>query len=730
MIFDSITLSDGADFINLVVASGTSFPTGSPGELFYKTDTEKLYISNGSTWGPISTDLTFTPVNKAGDTMTGALVLSADPVIPLGAASKQYVDAVATGLSLKKSVRVATTANISLSGTQTIDGVAVTAGNRVLVKNQTTASQNGIYVVASGTWARSDDADNSPVGEVIAGMFCFVSEGTLQADTGWVLVTNDSITLGTTALSFTQFTSATSIPVVTAAQIPFGSAANLLTSSSSLKWDDTIKALSLGVASTTAGSIVGAASVALSITAGFEGALNLTGGDTSNAISGPVNITGGYSGGGSSGANVNISGGGANTGYGAGSGGNVVISGGQGGSGVGSIGGSIILNSKNGYSGAGSIVFQSNSTERFRFLASGALSVGSSGSAVGTTGQVLTSNGDASPTWSTLATGFAGGSITPSGSNTGFATTIFGGQAGGAGNNGGALLLTGGIGGSTGNAGIGGAVTLRGGLGEYMATPGGYITIPGGNNLPASSTIDIVSSGAINLTSGGKSGYPSGDINLTGGSHATATNGGAGGNIVLTGGNTASNGTAGSITLSTGISTGGGTNGTIILKTNNTERLRILSSGAISIGSTGTAYGTTGQVLTSNGNAAPTWQSSPGGASLSAANVWTAAQAGAIATLTAGASVTPNFALSNNFKLAPVQNFTLAFPTNPTPGQSGLIIITQDSTGGRVVTWATGWVAAGGVKPALSTAANSVDYISYFVETSSRVFVSVVSNVS
>lgn len=133
----------------------------------------------------------------------------ADPVSAQDAATKNYVDGVASGLDIKASVRVATTANITLSGTQTIDGIAVVAGDRVLVKNQTTASANGIYVVAAGTWARSTDADTNA--EVTAGMFTFVEQGTTNADSGWVLTTDNPITLGTTALTFAQFSGAGSI---------------------------------------------------------------------------------------------------------------------------------------------------------------------------------------------------------------------------------------------------------------------------------------------------------------------------------------------------------------------------------------------------------------------------------------------------------------------------------------------------------------------------------------
>lgn len=132
-----------------------------------------------------------------------------DPTSAQDAATKAYVDAARSGLDVKLSVRAATTANITLSGTQTIDGVTLVAGDRVLVKDQTTTSQNGIYDVAAGSWARSSDADTSAV--VTAGMFCFVEEGTVAADTGYVLTTNNPITLGTTGLVFTQFSSTSSV---------------------------------------------------------------------------------------------------------------------------------------------------------------------------------------------------------------------------------------------------------------------------------------------------------------------------------------------------------------------------------------------------------------------------------------------------------------------------------------------------------------------------------------
>jgi phage-related tail fiber protein len=140
--------------------------------------------------------------------MTGALTLSGAPTSALHAATKAYVDAAIQGLDIKASCRVATTANITLSGLQTIDGVSLVAGDRVLVKDQTNAPDNGIYVVSSGAWTRATDADANE--KVTSGMYTFISEGTANHGNGWVLITPNPITLGTTALSFTQFNSTNS----------------------------------------------------------------------------------------------------------------------------------------------------------------------------------------------------------------------------------------------------------------------------------------------------------------------------------------------------------------------------------------------------------------------------------------------------------------------------------------------------------------------------------------
>lgn len=133
---------------------------------------------------------------------------AADPTQSTDLATKAYVDGLANGLDVKASVRAATTANITLSNTQTVDGVALSVGDRVLVKDQSTGSQNGIYVVASGSWTRATDFDNTPGTEVSPGTFFFVEEGTAQADNGYVVSNDTAITIGTTAIVFSQFSGA------------------------------------------------------------------------------------------------------------------------------------------------------------------------------------------------------------------------------------------------------------------------------------------------------------------------------------------------------------------------------------------------------------------------------------------------------------------------------------------------------------------------------------------
>lgn len=134
------------------------------------------------------------------DVANQKIINLADPTSATDAVTKQYVDLYINGISLKAPVRAATTAAITLSAPQTIDGVSVIAGDRVLVKDQASALTNGIYVVAAGAWSRATDADSSA--EVVPGLTVFVTEGTVNGDKQFSLTTNGPITLNTTALAF------------------------------------------------------------------------------------------------------------------------------------------------------------------------------------------------------------------------------------------------------------------------------------------------------------------------------------------------------------------------------------------------------------------------------------------------------------------------------------------------------------------------------------------------
>lgn len=144
-------------------------------------------------------------LSLSGGTMTGALTLSGAPSADLHAATKAYVDNVVSGLNFHNPVKAATTANITLSGPQTVDGVSLVAGDRVLVKDQTNQTENGIYVVASLAWSRAADADNTPSGELAGGDFVFVLNGTVNAGFGFVCSNTSAITIGTTNITYVPF---------------------------------------------------------------------------------------------------------------------------------------------------------------------------------------------------------------------------------------------------------------------------------------------------------------------------------------------------------------------------------------------------------------------------------------------------------------------------------------------------------------------------------------------
>lgn len=151
-------------------------------------------------------------VLKSGDTMSGTLSMGShfitnllDPINPQDAATKNYVDAARTGLNTKTPVQVATTTNIAaLTGLLTIDGYTTIAGDRVLVKDQTTQSQNGIYVASAGAWSRASDMSTS----IKEGDYVFVDLGTTWARSSWVVTSVDPMTVGTSAVVWTRYNAA------------------------------------------------------------------------------------------------------------------------------------------------------------------------------------------------------------------------------------------------------------------------------------------------------------------------------------------------------------------------------------------------------------------------------------------------------------------------------------------------------------------------------------------
>ena len=179
----------------------------------------------------------------------GNIILDSDTTVFTtdSAVSKAYVDAVSIGLDFKESCRTASTANIAdlTNASATMDGVTLVADDRVLLKDQTSAYENGIYVFdGTSTFTRASDAGDS---EMSAGMFTFIEEGTSSADTGWVLSTNNPITLDTTDLTYVQFSSTTG-NITAGAGLSGSNTFNVNVDDSSIQIsNDTLQVKALGV---------------------------------------------------------------------------------------------------------------------------------------------------------------------------------------------------------------------------------------------------------------------------------------------------------------------------------------------------------------------------------------------------------------------------------------------------------------------------------------------------
>jgi hypothetical protein len=206
--FCGLNLATSGETDMILVAQGN-------GDVIIKSESGTGAISNGTT-NAIGFNIDFNGTsgfnvfdNRAGAAQTG-IVYSADyslNYVPRSLVDKGYVDSVATGLQVHQAAIAATTGLINLAtiGLGIIDGVQTTTGMRILVKNQTSGATNGIYSASTGTWGRTADFDGLPSGEVTNGDLIPVTSGSTQNSTIWVLVTPNPITVGTTPLNFTLF---------------------------------------------------------------------------------------------------------------------------------------------------------------------------------------------------------------------------------------------------------------------------------------------------------------------------------------------------------------------------------------------------------------------------------------------------------------------------------------------------------------------------------------------
>jgi len=153
-----------------------------------------------------------------------------------------------------------------------------------------------------------------------------------------------------------------------------------------------------------------------------------------------------------------------------------------------------------------------------------------------------------------------------------------------------------------------------------------------------------------------------------------------------------------------------------------------LANSSITLGSTAVSLGstiTTATGLSITGNAGTVTN----GAYLNVAQSFTAGQRGAVSALTDGSTITPDFAVANNFSVTLGGNRTLANPSNQTAGQTGTIVITQDGTGSRTLAYGSNYKFAGGTAPTLTTTANAVDTLVFYVESASRITCRLINDV-
>lgn len=184
------------------------------GQAYYDTTDQTAKFWNGSAWiafdaakvanGTIPlAKLATDPLARANHTGTQTSSTISDFATAVAAIVDPKIESAAASIDSKPSVRALSNTNISLAGTQTIDGVTLSVGDRVLVRGQSTSTQNGVYVVSSGSWGRANDADQNY--ELTPGAFWFVEEGTTYGKTQWRIENTGTITIGSTNISINQF---------------------------------------------------------------------------------------------------------------------------------------------------------------------------------------------------------------------------------------------------------------------------------------------------------------------------------------------------------------------------------------------------------------------------------------------------------------------------------------------------------------------------------------------